>query len=214
MAKTSFRRLSAALSVLLSLGAVVLASGCARVGAVSEVGPDGSMTRTVTLKSLGPGGGGGGGFGPSSGTPDQIVDAPKREGWTLTRGTPEGDLIFSATRKVPAGEVVRDIVLRDEPEKPPMADPFTDKPAPAATPAAPPAPGKGTKGKLAPQKPPVRKPAPSVTPSFPPPAKPKPGRVLVTNEVSVRQVAPGRLEYREVLRWNGPRPDNVTQADA
>jgi hypothetical protein len=32
---------------------------------------------------------------------------------------------------------------------------------------------------------------------------------LVVNEVSVRAVAPGRLEYREVLRWQAPRPPGL-----
>lgn len=186
----------------------LFAPGCARVSTVSEVSPDGSMIRTVTLKGLGPGGPGGGGMSPG-GSPDQLVEVPKGAGWTVTRGKPEeeSDLIFTATRKVPAGEVVHDIVLREEPPKP--ENPFGDVPAPSSTPA-PPAAGKKPAAKPAQKqaKPPV-KPAPKPAPK----PVPKVGRVLITNEVSVREIAPGRLEYREVLRWNGERPKDVMKAD-
>ncbi len=41
--------------------------------------------------------------------------------------------------------------------------------------------------------------------------KGNPGR-LVVNELAVRQVAPGRLEYREVLHYQGDRPKEMDQA--
>jgi hypothetical protein len=42
----------------------------------------------------------------------------------------------------------------------------------------------------------------------PPPKNAKkepPARVLLINEVSVKEIAPGKFEYREVLRWKGQR---------
>jgi hypothetical protein len=36
--------------------------------------------------------------------------------------------------------------------------------------------------------------------------KSKKGTVSVSNEVSLREVAPGRWEYRETIRWKGPKP--------
>jgi hypothetical protein len=37
---------------------------------------------------------------------------------------------------------------------------------------------------------------------------------LVVNEVTVKEIAPGKLEYREVLRWQGERPKEVLNPDA
>jgi hypothetical protein len=36
---------------------------------------------------------------------------------------------------------------------------------------------------------------------------------LIVNEVSVREIAPGKLEYREVLRWQGERPKELMAPD-
>jgi len=99
-------------------------------------------------------------------------------------------------------------VLRDEPPKP--ADPSGGAPVPSATPA-PPAQTKPSKT----AKPAQKQAKPAIKPAPKPAPKPLPkfGRVLITNEVSVREVAPGRLEYREVLRWNGARPTDLAKAD-
>lgn len=40
------------------------------------------------------------------------------------------------------------------------------------------------------------------------------GAALVTNTLSVRQLAPGRWEYRETLHWNGERPDDMKRVPA
>jgi hypothetical protein len=40
------------------------------------------------------------------------------------------------------------------------------------------------------------------------------GAALVTNTLSVKQVAPGRWEYRETLHWNGDRPDDLKRVPA
>ena len=37
------------------------------------------------------------------------------------------------------------------------------------------------------------------------------GAALVTNTLSVKQVGPGRWEYRETLHWNGDRPPEMTR---
>jgi hypothetical protein len=55
----------------------------------------------------------------------------------------------------------------------------------------------------APVKPPVR--TARVTP---------PSALLVENTATVRQIAPGRLQYREVLHWRGPRPEELDAPDA
>ncbi|MCH8273321.1 MAG: hypothetical protein IH851_00830 [Armatimonadetes bacterium] len=39
-------------------------------------------------------------------------------------------------------------------------------------------------------------------------------KVIMVNEISVRQIAPGRLEYREVIRWRGKTPEEITEPDA
>jgi hypothetical protein len=41
-----------------------------------------------------------------------------------------------------------------------------------------------------------------------------PAALLVENTVTVRQVAPGKLEYREVIHWRGPRPKELDTPDA
>ncbi len=40
-----------------------------------------------------------------------------------------------------------------------------------------------------------------------------PTALLVENTATVRQIAPGRLEYREVLHWRGPRPKEIDTPD-
>lgn len=37
------------------------------------------------------------------------------------------------------------------------------------------------------------------------------GAMILTNTLSVKQIAPGRWEYRETLHWNGERPDTFKQ---
>jgi Uncharacterized conserved protein len=151
------------------------ATGCARVGALTEVRPDGSLTRTVTLRGPAPAPEGGMSLGPKM---TDLVDAPGGGAWKVTRATEEMDLVITATREVSgtdAGAGWSDIVVRGEAKKEAQ-----EPDAPASADSAPPAPG------------PVR----------------------VTNRVSVRLIAPGRLEYREVFAWQGKRPDGPGAPDA
>lgn len=65
----------------------------------------------------------------------------------------------------------------------------------------------------------IRLPKPKEVDGTAAPAKPKtpvrtaqlvsPSALLLENTASVRQIAPGRLEYREVLHWRGPRPKEM-----
>ena len=189
--------------------AALFSTGCARVGALTEVNPDGSLTRTVTMRGAGAPEGG---MKMGPGLTD-LVDAPSGAGWKVAKATEENELVVTATRSVPAGAAPwSDVVIH--------ADPVPDVPTAATAPGGAPGPAGPQQSKPKPgAKPaPQNKPAAKPKPAAPPAAaaepsfaftepKTKPGPVIVTNEVSVRRVAPGRLEYREVFRWKGKRPE-------
>jgi hypothetical protein len=43
--------------------------------------------------------------------------------------------------------------------------------------------------------------------------KSKKGKVILVNEASLREVAPGRFEYRETFRWKGDKPKDYLKPD-
>jgi len=101
-------RVGPAFVVIASLAA---GAGCARVAAVSEVKPDGSMTRTLTFNgnSAEPPPGAAAGVASSSsgmGGPhlSDLIDLPKAaNGWKITRTQQGTSVTITATRTVPVG---------------------------------------------------------------------------------------------------------------
>jgi hypothetical protein len=177
--------------VLLGIAAALFAAtgGCGRSAMVSEVKPDGSLTRTVTLTTSAPeadktnsDGSVTSSMGPKL---DELFVIPKDPAWTVTRTKKKDETVITMTRTVPAGQVItNDLRLKDTSQKPDAASPTS----PSAT-----------------------KPKAGAAPAKKPAAAPA---LLLTNTVTIKQIAPGRLEYREVIKWNGKKPKEFVVPDA
>ncbi|MBC8102708.1 MAG: hypothetical protein H7Z41_08995, partial [Cytophagales bacterium] len=177
------------------LPAALGAGGCARVSTVSEVRPDGSMTRTVTYKGTAPAAPretAAGGETPVSESSEMSISPRLEElialpsgaagsGWTVTRTRDDrSSVVVTATRTVAAGQALHnDLGIR------------MPKPKPAGPP------GKNT----------IAAPAP-----MPGKVRPLPA-LLLENTATVRTITPGKLEYRETLHWRGPRPTEIDTPD-
>lgn len=182
------RRLVAAASFALLLPLLLAGSGCARIAASSDVRIDGSMTRTVTYSGTSP-----------------VPEKPMAGGETASSDNPMSprleDLIVLPTA---AGgwKITR---TRDE-----KANVVITASRSAAA-------GQIIRNDLG-----IRLPKPKAAEGTVA-AKPKPkvrtaqliapSALLLENTVTVRQIAPGRLEYREVLHWRGPRPKEMETPD-
>lgn len=168
---------------------------------------------------------------------EDILILPTGPEWNITRNKRKDEVVITATRTIPAGSTIQDDigVRKDTPEG---ASPFGPSPSDEAPPApkpkpAPTKPTTPTK-KLVPA--PKKKPgsgtksgkpnasgsyylARSLEPSSlycapePPPAEKKAPEPLLSNTVTVREIAPGRLEYREVIRFRTPPPNDLKAPD-
>ena len=173
------------------LPALLAGSGCARIAAGSDVRADGSMTRTVVYSGNSPGP-----QKPAAGSDAGNVSSEGMMGPRLE------DLIVLPTA---AGgwKITR---TRDE------------KSNVTVTASRVVAPGQTVRNDLG-----VRLPKPKTadgtTESAPikPPVRTaqlvSPSALLLENTATVQQISPGRLEYREVLHWRGPRPKELDAAD-
>lgn len=177
----------------LAVAFVAFSSGCARTATTTEVRPDGSLLRTVAFKGNSPepkkgaeGASGGemsASFGPKL---EDMLAVPKGAEWTIIRSRKDDELTITATRTVAAGQPVGDdLGIRSTPEP---AKPTSNPPSAGAKPVA---------GKKPPAA--TAKPAPS-------PA------LLLSNTVTVRTLPSGRMEYREVIRWRGKKPNELETA--
>jgi hypothetical protein len=172
---------------------------------------------------------------------EAISVIPTGTDWTITRKTKDRELIVTATKTVPPGTTITDdLGIRAEPDPKfmdgglgedsslrvaPAPDPApkpTPKPAPkpAAKPGTKPKSGTKPKGKpsggklhLALVAVPVRQ-APQNPPVAPPLSTPP--KLMLSNTVTVREIEPGKWEYKEVIRWNGPpmRDSDFSDKDA
>jgi hypothetical protein len=228
------RRIYPLLSLL--LGALVMTAGCGRMNTLSEVKPDGTLVRTLTFKGgdanpkpSGPGGSEGGnpmaammGGGPSMPI-EAIAVIPKGNEWTVTRTKKESEVTITATRTIPPGQTITDdLGLRMEPDETFMrssSPPVEATPKPAPKPAAKPAPKPTTKPGTKPKPKPSgggSKPGELHLAVYAAPTRqaPPPPKLMLSNTVTVREIEPGKLEYREVLHWNGPHPKDFDQPDS
>jgi hypothetical protein len=142
----------------LASAAVLISSGCAKIGAGTEVKADGSFVRTVVYRGSAPSTDGFN-MGPAL---DDLISPPRTPGWKVTREKDpknESELIVTASKSFAAGETLSDDLALKEPPK---------KDAPKTTP-----------------------------PTF-----------VLGNTLSVRTLPDGKLEYREVIRWRGKKPQN------
>jgi hypothetical protein len=201
----------------------------------SEVKPDGTLVRTLTFKGgdkdakPGPEGAGGPGdgmmaaLGGGPGIPiEAIAVIPKGPDWTVTRTKKQNELTITATRTIPPGQTVTDdLALRAEPDPSVMGGPpggdIKVAPEPAPKPATKPAAKPGTKPTKPGTKPKTGggKPGELHLALYTAPLRqaPPPPKMMLSNTVTVREIEPGKLEYKEVIRWNGPKPKDMETAD-
>lgn len=223
---------------LMLLPVLLMVAGCGRMNTYSEVKPDGTLVRTLTFKGgdkdakpdpEGTGGSGDGMMAALGGGPGIPIEAiaviPSGPDWTVTRTKKQNEVTITATRTIPPGQTVTDdLALRAEPDPGVMGNPpgsdIRTAPEPASKPAAKPAAKPGSK----PASKPGTKPKPKsgggkpgelhlalyATPVRQAPPGPK---MMLSNTVTVREFEPGKLEYKEVIRWNGPRPKDTEIAD-
>jgi hypothetical protein len=188
---TSARRLLFTAFCFAGLLPVLLAgSGCARIAATSEVRADGSMTRTVTYNGTSP--------DPQNTT---TADGQTSSSAEISMSPHLEDLVVFPNA---AGGWK---VTRTRDQKSNVTVTASRVVAPGQTVRndlgirlPKPKPAEGTMA--APAKPPVRT-ARVVAPSA----------LLVENTATIRTISPGRLEYREVLHWRGPRPKEMDTPD-
>jgi hypothetical protein len=207
MPKRGFRCLFAIVAIL-SAGLV----GCGRAKVQTEIRTDGTWTRRVEfhLPGLGgPGGAGGPGGMPFAGKAEETFLLPRGPEWTVTKASEEGEIVYTATRTLKVGDVLRqDVALRKQESPFGMGMDGGVPPSPPPKAQTSPKPGKG-KGKAS-----TTQQKPAVKPAPQPAASAKPLELLVVNEVTVRQLSPGRYEYRETVRWVGKKPKEMGAVDA
>lgn len=129
------------------LAALALLAGCARSRITTEIKPDGSWTRTVTLTGQQQQEG----MQMGSSLEDTFL-LPSGDGWKSHEEKKEAERSLVFERTLPAGASLKgDLSIKDT----------------------------------------------------------EPGKLTLSNEVTVTRVAPGRFEYRETLRWTGAPPKNI-----
>ena len=161
-------------------------SGCARTNMTSEVKPDGSLTRTVVFKG-------------SPGEPAK--SASGGNGATISMETSMGpkltDLVIlptAPTWTVTRSQEEKDLVITATQTVPPGQTLSDDLGVKGTKPGAPAA---LVSSSVAGGKKPVN-------------AAPV---LLLSNTVTVKETRPGHLEYREVIRWRGEKPKDLTKSD-
>jgi hypothetical protein len=182
----------AAISCVLLVSAAFTGSGCARIAATSDIRADGSMTRTVVYNGSSPEKPKPNADGSEAGSVPESSMSPRLEDLVILP-TAAGGWKVSSTRDeksnltVTASKVVApgQIVRNDFGIRLPKPKVSSDT---TSTPAT---------------KPKTR--TAQLTPV---------AGLLLENSATVRQIAPGKLEYREVLHWRGSRPKEMDAPDA
>jgi hypothetical protein len=178
-------RLRAAACFALLLPAVLAGTGCAHISATSDVRADGSMTRTVVYSGT---------------SPEPPKPGPNSEsGLSEVSMSPRLEDLVALPTAAGGWKITRT---------------RGDKSNVTVTASRVVAPGQTVKNDFG-----IRLPKAKDAAGAASPVKPKtpvrtaqivsPAALLLENTVTVRQVAPGRLEYREVLHYRGPRPKEM-----